>query len=144
MSEGITYPQKASACRKGSFLMINGHPCKIIEMSTSKTGKHGHAKCKFMGKDIFDNSQHELVQTSTHNVDIPNITRLEYQLSDIADDDYVSMMDDNAEIRADLKLPEGELGDNIKKLFESGEDCVLTVLGACDKELIVDCKKIIT
>ena len=37
------------------------------------------------------------------------------------------MMDDNAEIRADLKLPEGELGDNIKKLFESGEDCVLTV-----------------
>ena len=144
MSEVTTYPQKASACRKGSYLMINDRPCKIIEMSTSKTGKHGHAKCKFMGKDIFDYSQHESVQTSTHNVDLPEITRKEYQLSDIADDDYVSMMDDNAEIRSDLKLPENELGKNIKKLFELGEDCVLTVLGACGKELIVDCKKTTT
>ena len=51
MSDSLTYPQKRlSACRKGGYLMIDNHPCKIIEMSTSKTGKHGHAKCKFMAK----------------------------------------------------------------------------------------------
>lgn len=146
MSEGLTYPQKASACRKGSYLMINNHPCKIIDMSISKTGKHGHAKCKFTAKDIFDNTQHEFVQTSTHNVDIPNVKRTEYQLSNIEDEDYIEIMDDNANIRSDLQLPKDnlELSNNIRQMFEKGEDCIVTVLSACEKEMVVDCKKITT
>jgi translation elongation factor P/translation initiation factor 5A len=28
-------------------------PCKIVEMSTSKTGKHGHAKVHMVALDIF-------------------------------------------------------------------------------------------
>ena len=28
-------------------------PCKIVEMSTSKTGKHGHAKVHLVALDIF-------------------------------------------------------------------------------------------
>lgn len=48
----LTY-QQASSLRKGGRLMIKGHPCKIIEMTTHKSGKHGGAKCKFtaVGED---------------------------------------------------------------------------------------------
>ncbi len=37
--------------------MIKGRPCKIVEMSTSKTGKHGHAKVNMVAIDIFTGEQ---------------------------------------------------------------------------------------
>jgi len=48
-----TYPQQCSALRKNGHVMIKGRPCKIVEMSTSKTGKHGHAKVHMVALDIF-------------------------------------------------------------------------------------------
>jgi translation initiation factor 5A len=35
-------------------VLLKGQPCKVIEMTTSKTGKHGHAKANITGIDIFN------------------------------------------------------------------------------------------
>lgn len=40
----LTKPAQCSSLRKNGFVMIKDHPCRIVDMSTSKTGKHGHAK----------------------------------------------------------------------------------------------------
>ena len=39
-----TYPEQAGTLKKGAYCMIKEHPCKIQDISTSKAGKHGHAK----------------------------------------------------------------------------------------------------
>lgn len=36
--------------RKNAYIVIKGRPCKVVDVSTSKTGKHGHAKCAFVGE----------------------------------------------------------------------------------------------
>lgn len=42
----------------------------MIDVSTSKTGKHGHAKCNFTATDIFTGKKLEDMCPSTHNVDV--------------------------------------------------------------------------
>ena len=39
------------------------------------------------------------------------------------EDDYVSLMDDSTyELRKDLRLPAGKLGDDIREAVEAGKD----------------------
>jgi len=134
-----TYPMQCSALRKGGHVMIKGRPCKIVEMSTSKTGKHGHAKVHMVAIDIFTSKKLEDICPSTHNMDVPNVLRKDYQLVDI-DGDFLSLMDDGGDQREDIKLPEGELGDEIKTRFEGGDDLLVSVLTAMDEECAIAVK----
>ena len=126
----LTYPMQCSALRKGGYVVIRGFPCKVVNMSTSKTGKHGHAKVNMTALDIFTGKKYEDIVPSTHNVDVPNVTKTEYQLIDISDEGYMSLMTDNGDMKEDLKLPEGEIGEQIKEGFENDEELLVTVLEA--------------
>jgi len=99
-----TFPMQCSALRKGGFVMIKNRPCKIVEMSTSKTGKHGHAKVHLVALDIFTGKKLEDICPSTHNMEVPNVKRKDFQLIGL-DDDFLSLMDDNGDTRDDLKCP---------------------------------------
>jgi len=135
-----TYPQQCSALRKNGFVMIKGRPCKIVEMSTSKTGKHGHAKVHMVALDIFTQKKYEDICPSTHNMDVPNVKRRDFQLLDVSDDGYLSLMDDGGNTRDDLKIPDGDLGDEIRSSVEDGRDIICTVLSACGEECVIATK----
>ncbi|KAF7846265.1 hypothetical protein BT93_L4731 [Corymbia citriodora subsp. variegata] len=117
----LTYPMQCSALRKNGFVVIKGRPCKIVDMSTSKTGKHGHAKVHLVALDIFTGKKYEDLSPSTHNMDVPNVTRREFQLLDIADDGFLNLMDEQGTSKDDVKVPEGEVGEKITKLFKEEE-----------------------
>merc|ERR1719222_229846 len=135
-----TFPLQCSALRKGGFFMIKNRPCKIVEMSTSKTGKHGHAKVHMVALDIFTGKKLEDICPSTHNMDVPNVKRKDYQLIGM-DEDFLSLMDDSGDTRDDLKCPEtGEIGDQIRDAIEKETDILCTVLSACGEECVIATK----
>ncbi|KAL4810784.1 translation protein SH3-like domain-containing protein [Aspergillus unguis] len=137
-----TYPMQCSALRKNGHVVIKGRPCKIVDMSTSKTGKHGHAKVNLVALDIFTGKKYEDLSPSTHNMDVPNVSRKEYQLLDVTDDGFLSLMDDNGDTKDDVKLPENEVGDRIKKMFKEEEkDCNVIILTAMGEQAAMEVKE---
>merc|ERR1711976_997869 len=139
----LTYPSEAGQVRKGQFLCIKGFPCKVAEVTTSKTGKHGHAKASITGIDIFTGKKYEDSVPTSHNVDCPNVTKTEYTVISI-DDGYVTLMDDAGEMREDLKLPEledlQEVCDKLRDALEKDVEMLCVVQAAMGQEMIISCR----
>merc|ERR1712125_198032 len=131
---------------------MGGRPCKCIEVSTSKTGKHGHAKAHIVALDIFTGKKLEDLCPSSHNLEVPFVKRTEFQLlSADADSGEVSLLLDDGTTKDDLNLPtfvkigeptedDKKVQDEIMKLFEAGDTTIVKVLEACGEEKIVQCK----
>ena len=137
-----TFPMQCSALRKNGFVVLKGFPCKIVDMSTSKTGKHGHAKVHLVGLDIFTGKKYEDICPSTHNMEVPVVKRFESQLLDVNADGYCSVLLDNGETREDLQVPPGELGEQLREANENAgeKDNFVTVQTAMGTEGIISFK----
>lgn len=126
-----------------SHIVIKDHPCKVSAVSTSKTGKHGHAKCNFTAIDIFTGKKYEDIVPSTHTVHVPFVVRKEYTLVDITNDGFVSLMDEAGEMREDVRLPEypENFAREIQAAFETGKSHTVTLLSAMGHDQIVAIKE---
>ncbi|CAI0394772.1 unnamed protein product [Linum tenue] len=137
-----TYPQQAGTIRKNGYIVIKNRPCKVVEVSTSKTGKHGHAKCHFVAIDIFNGKKLEDIVPSSHNCDV--ILQL-FSLFRVLllCCVYVSLLTENGNTKDDLRLPTDEaLLAQIKDGFAEGKDLVVSVMSAMGEEQINGLKDI--
>merc|ERR1739848_283304 len=99
-----THMVEAGQIRKGGYIMVKGKACKVKDVSVSKTGKHGHAKCKFAASDIFTGATCEELCPSTHSIDVPVVTKSNWMITGL-EGDYVMLMNDEGDMREDLQLP---------------------------------------
>nr|ABW78939.1 translation initiation factor 5A [Dendrocalamus sinicus] len=138
-----TYPQQAGTIRKNGHIVIKNRPCKVVEVSTSKTGKHGHAKCHFVAIDIFNGKKLEDIVPSSHNCDVPHVSRTDYQLIDISENGFVSLLTENGNTKDDL-LPTGRALCllQIKDGFPKGKDLIGNVMSVRGEEQICALKDI--
>merc|ERR1712070_483596 len=134
----------------GGHVMIKGKAYKIVDYSTSKTGKHGHAKAHIVALDIFTGKKCEDLCPTSHNVAVPFVKNTEYQIMS-ADETTgeVSLLTEAGDTKDDLNLPNftkiGEPTDEDKKLAKSiveavdkGEKTIMAIVqSACGEEKII-------
>jgi translation initiation factor 5A len=68
----------------GSYIIIDGEPCRIVSYDHSKPGKHGSAKARVAAIGVFDGSRHSLVAPVSANVEVPLIDKRSGQLISVA------------------------------------------------------------
>lgn len=133
----------AGSLHKGDLVMIKGHPCKICAFDTAKVGKHGSAKAMITGIDIFTGQKYECTYSTSDTVDAPSVKRTEMQLVNIDEDDYMTLLQENGELKENLKVPDSEhlkeVAKRIHALFEAeGEkEIIVNVLSGMGFEMAV-------
>ena len=73
--EGEIQHKSMKEMRVGSYIMIDGIPCRIVEIETSAPGKHGSAKMRVTGIGIFDGQKKSLIKPSSADADVPVINK---------------------------------------------------------------------
>jgi translation initiation factor 5A len=138
-----TIPMEAGQIKKGGYMMIKGKPCKVLSISVSKTGKHGHAKCNFLATDIFTGKKLEDMIPSTHGTTVPIVNKSEWEIIDIEGDE-LTLMDEGGNQKTDLNLPTHpeSMAEEIRTAWDDGANSVMvTVQSAVGIEQVIGFKK---
>ena len=91
--------------QKGSYIIIDGAPCKVVSTATSRPGKHGHAKVNMMAVGIIDGKKRNFVAPGHDNVEVPIIEKKNAQILSI-NGNMANIMDSENYETFDLEIPE--------------------------------------
>ena len=64
-------------------MLIDEEPCKIMEITMSKPGKHGEAKARIVAIGAFDNQKRSVVFPVKHKIKVPIIEKKTAQVLSI-------------------------------------------------------------
>ena len=140
---GLTKPSKIGNLGKNDYIVIKGYPCKIIEVTKSKPGKHGHAKANVTAVDIFTGKKYETSESTGHNVDCPIVEKQEFDLVNIEDDGRVYYLEEDGSTSEDIVIdPSSDLFKEIyEELHTNGNDLLVSVVSAMGKKAVVSYRK---
>ena len=97
----------------GRFIIIDDIACKVVDIQTSRPGKHGHAKCRLTAVGLTDNQKRIIVKPGHDKVEVPIIEKKDAQVLSVQGD-MVNVMDMETYDTFDLKVPD-ELKDQVKE-----------------------------
>ncbi|MEN3035274.1 MAG: translation initiation factor IF-5A [Candidatus Methanosuratincola sp.] len=102
-----TKPVEIGSLKEGSFVVIDGVPCRVVSMEKSKTGKHGSAKGRVVAVGIFDGVKRNIVAPADQRVDVPIVEKRAAQVISIMPDS-VQLMDLESYETFEVKKPKDE------------------------------------
>jgi len=93
--------------KEGSYVVIEGEPCRVVEVSRAKTGKHGSAKVHIVAIGLFTGSRKTLVGPADQRVEIPIIDKKVGQVIAVLGD-KVQLMDSETYETFEVDMPTDE------------------------------------
>ncbi|MEM4348487.1 MAG: translation initiation factor IF-5A [Candidatus Anstonellaceae archaeon] len=100
----------AKDLKEGKYVIIEGIPCRIVSIDSSKPGKHGAAKMRITGIGIFDGQKKQLLVPSDADVEVPIIERQTAQIVAV-NGNTAQLMDTSTYEVFELTIPEDLLKD---------------------------------
>ncbi len=85
--------------------MLLNHPTKISNIAFYKPGNNRGDIVRFVGADIFTNKKYEQTLSSSDYVMVPKVQKYELEVVDINNNDFVSLILPNGNLKQDVKLP---------------------------------------
>lgn len=104
----------ATEARVGTNIIYDGLNYTIKKIDISKTGKHGHAKCRIEAVNMFAGNKKIFVIPGHDKLEVPMVTKNKAQVLSIADG-KASVMDLESFETIEIDLPEelkGETAEN--------------------------------
>ena len=67
----MSRPADLGSLKEGSYIIIDGEPCKTVEVEKSKPGKHGSAKVRLTAISVFTGSKKTIIGTVDTHIEVP-------------------------------------------------------------------------
>ena len=96
---------------KGNYVIIDDVACRVHSTSTSRPGKHGHAKVRMEAVSLIDGKKKVIVMPGHDHIDVPIIEKKTAQVLSKSGN-TVNVMDSETYETFDLNIPE-ELKDEV-------------------------------
>jgi len=94
----------AKELRSGKYVLIDDIPCKVVEIESSKPGKHGSAKMRITGIGIFEGQKKTLLAPGDSDVEVPIIERKNVMILSVSGIN-AQVMDQSTNEVYDLEIP---------------------------------------
>ncbi len=109
---------QVSRLKPGRYIILDGEPCRIVNLTVSSPGKHGSAKARIEAVGVFDKKVRSTVKPTHDQVDVPIIDKRTAQVIAITPD-TVQIMDMETYQLYDVPIETG-IDDSIKDQLREG------------------------
>ena len=109
----------ANQVQKGSFIILEGAACKVVDVEISKPGKHGHSKVRVSAVGLVDDKKRIVVMPGHDNVEVPIREKRNAQVLSVHGD-MANVMDSETYETFDMKVPEefkGQVAEGASVLY---------------------------
>jgi translation initiation factor 5A len=110
----MSKPVDLGTLRVGSYIIIDNEPCRIVQLTHSKPGKHGSAKARVVAIGVFDEVKRSIVKPVDTQVEVPLIDKRSGQVISVLPSS-IQVMDLETYETFEAALPEeGEMKSKMK------------------------------
>ena len=109
----------ANNVQKGSFIILDGAACKVVDVEISKPGKHGHSKVRVSAVGLVDDKKRVVVMPGHDNVEVPIIEKRNAQVLNVHGG-MANVMDSETYETFDLNIPDefkGQVAEGASVLY---------------------------